>query len=168
MNLKKTMEDQLTLRNYWEKILVEEGEGWITNHNTWCELWNDDTLDFCFTGAEFENKRKSSRQNPFRKYFYLKLCMDIEYRGFILLSEGEIFPDEVEIYFAFVIQKYRNQKIIKNLLWGVEHLYKGKTFVLEVTDASKDPETLKTIWTKLGFSFIRKNTDSYVFSKKLA
>lgn len=148
------IQKEQSFRDYWELLLAKADENWILGNSAWCEVWNEETLDSCYSGPNYNGERKFSKQRPSRKNSSpCKLYTDLNQRGFILICEDEPRENMVYLYFAFVIKKYRNQGIMKGILSQIEKDYQGKKLLLCVNNIGGSIYVRSEIWQKVGFTY---------------
>ena len=112
---------------FWTEHLKDSEHSWILTHSIWkrlCEKKEDEQYEDYF----FEDEKK---------------------RGFIILEINKWVSNEKNIiYFAYTIEQYRNQGVLKRL---VKKLNDYDNIIVEVKPDSYQEE----VWEKLGFSFYR-------------
>ena len=112
--------------DFWTDHLKNSDHSWITTHPIWERLCEKKTND------------------QYEDYFF----EDEDKRGFLLFTINKWSSCENHIiYFAYTIDKYRKQGVLKNLLTNIN---KYENIIAEVNS-----EETKEIWQKLGFKFYR-------------
>lgn len=139
----------LSIRQNLENVLTKNGEKWIISHIIWKYLFGD------VINPELCTPQYNTKNN------FPELILDDNMKGFILLNHfknDKEFNCDMEIYFAFTSENYRNKGIMKALFERLKDKYPDKSFVLVSDDDHK------TFWEKMGFLYLKSyNNDRHVY-----